>query len=204
MEQPSLRVSDADREAAVSVLREHLAAGRLDHDEFSERVGAVLAARRAAELAEVLRDLPELAPGGPAGQQRPVRLTAAVFGHVVRRGPLRLPESAVAACMFGDLDLDFREAAIAGGRAAVTVVAVFGNVDVYLPEGIEAEVSGVTILGHRRDWGRQVSRPGGPALRIRVLGCAATVDVWRVPAGLRGSHGDILRELELRQRELPG
>ena len=45
MNDESLRVSDADRERAVASLRQHLLAGRLTLDEFSERVGAALQAR---------------------------------------------------------------------------------------------------------------------------------------------------------------
>ena len=35
-----MRVSDADRERAVAALREHLLAGRLTLEEFTERVDA--------------------------------------------------------------------------------------------------------------------------------------------------------------------
>ena len=36
---------------------------------------------------------------------------------------------------------------------AVTVLAAFGNVDVYVPEGVNVDVGGLTVFGHRRDWG---------------------------------------------------
>ena len=45
MDDASLRVSDADRDRAVIMLREHLLAGRLTLEEFSERVDAVLQGR---------------------------------------------------------------------------------------------------------------------------------------------------------------
>ena len=53
MDDASLRVSDADREQAVMMLREHLLAGRLTLEEFSGRVGAALGARIAGELAAI-------------------------------------------------------------------------------------------------------------------------------------------------------
>ena len=59
MDDASLRVSDADREEAVAALREHLLAGRLTFEEFSERVEAALQAKVAGELARVQQDLPE-------------------------------------------------------------------------------------------------------------------------------------------------
>ncbi|WP_320066471.1 DUF1707 domain-containing protein [Micromonospora sp. RTGN7] len=53
-----LRASDDDRHRVVAELQRHTAAGRLTLDEFSERVGAVWAARTLGDLASVTRDLP--------------------------------------------------------------------------------------------------------------------------------------------------
>ena len=53
IDDPSLRVSDADREEVIVTLREHLLAGRLTLEEFSERVEAALRARFGGELARV-------------------------------------------------------------------------------------------------------------------------------------------------------
>jgi len=44
------RVSDLEREAAVSALRDDLLAGRLTLDEFSERVESAYTARTGGEL----------------------------------------------------------------------------------------------------------------------------------------------------------
>jgi hypothetical protein len=86
----------------------------------------------------------------------------------------------------------------------ITVLAAFGNVDVYVPEGVNVEVGGITVFGHRRDWGRDAGRPDAPAVRVRVLGVAGTIDVWRVPHEMRASsYSEIFRQLEGRQRQLP-
>jgi hypothetical protein len=204
MDDASLRVSDADREQAVMVLREHLLAGRLTLEEFSGRVGAALGARTAGELAAITEDLPEVFTEAPGFRRKPARLAAALFGHVTRRGRLRLRGRAFAASAFGDLDLDLREATIDQRRAVLTVAAAFGNVDVYVPEGVNVDVGGITVFGHRRDWGRGAGRPDAPAVRVRVLGVAGTIDVWRVPHEMRGSsYSEIFRQLEGRQRQLP-
>ncbi len=60
-----LRISDADRERAATVLREHYAAGRLDSSEFEERLEAVYAARTEGELDSQRADLPALPPKPP-------------------------------------------------------------------------------------------------------------------------------------------
>jgi hypothetical protein len=203
MDDPSLRVSDADREQAVAALREHLLAGRLTLAEFSERVEAALTARVGGELARVLEDLPAVVPAA-GSRRKPARFTAALFGRAVRRGRLRLRGRAVAASVFGDLDFDLREATIDHGETAVTVLAAFGNADVYVPEGVNVDVGGITVFGHHRDWGRDAGRSDAPTVHVRVLGLAGTVDVWRVPHDMQGSsYSDIFRQLEGRRRELP-
>jgi uncharacterized protein DUF1707 len=61
----AVRVSDADREAAVEALREHFFAGRLDVEEFTERIEEAYAARTVGELDEVERGLPASAYVAP-------------------------------------------------------------------------------------------------------------------------------------------
>jgi hypothetical protein len=205
MDDASLRVSDADREQAVAALREHLLAGRLTLAEFSERVEAALTARVGGELARVQEDLPAVVPEAAGSRRKPARFTAALFGRAVRRGRLRLRGRAVAASVFGDLDFDLREATIDHRQTEVIVLAAFGNADVYVPEGVNVDVGGITIFGHHRDWGRDSGRRDAPTVHVRVLGLAGTVDVWRVPHDMQGSsYSEIFRQLEDRRRELPG
>lgn len=55
---PNIRASDADRDRTASLLREHLAAGRLSPDEFSERLERAFAAKTIGEIDALLADLP--------------------------------------------------------------------------------------------------------------------------------------------------
>ena len=59
---PGLRASDAERESAVSQLREHGATGRLDIAELEQRIGAAYEARTHGELEALLHDLPGTPP----------------------------------------------------------------------------------------------------------------------------------------------
>jgi hypothetical protein len=54
----SLRVSDADRDRALSELSEAFQAGRITADEFEHRSGQALSARTGQELTALLTDLP--------------------------------------------------------------------------------------------------------------------------------------------------
>jgi hypothetical protein len=195
---PSDRVSDAEREQMVLSLREHLLAGRLTLDEFTERVDIAYGARTGAELVKARERLPE-----PVLRRRATRITTAFFGDVERRGRLRLRGRSIAVSVFADLDLDLREAEIDEPETSVTVLVGFGNVDVYVPEGVNVDVAGITVFGRRREWGRDLAHVGAPTIHVHILGCFATVDVWRVPHQARGSYSELIDRLKAQQRQLP-
>lgn len=75
------RLSDAERDKALKVLRDGVAMGRLSHDTFIHRMELALAARRPDELAVLTADLPQES-----------RLSRVVFGTVeaVSRFTVRL------------------------------------------------------------------------------------------------------------------
>jgi Domain of unknown function (DUF1707)/Cell wall-active antibiotics response 4TMS YvqF len=196
------RVSDAEREQMVLSLREHLLAGRLTLDEFSERVDMSYRARTGAELVMARERLPDTVVA-PGSRRKATRMTTALFGDVERRGRLRLRGRSFAISVFADLDLDLREAEVDEPEATVTVLVGFGNVDVYVPEGVNVDVAGITLFGRRREWGRDIARPRAPTIHVRVLGWFATVDVWRVPHQMRGSYSELIDRLREQQRQLP-
>jgi hypothetical protein len=61
------RVGDEERHHCAELLREHYVHGRLTEDEFTERLGAALTARRTGDLGRLLTDLPSNAGGGNPG-----------------------------------------------------------------------------------------------------------------------------------------
>jgi Domain of unknown function (DUF1707) len=58
MSDQSIRLSDAERDAAAADLGEHFAQGRLTADEHAERLEQVWAAKTRGEVAPIFRDLP--------------------------------------------------------------------------------------------------------------------------------------------------
>lgn len=198
------RVSDAEREQAVVWLRGHLLSGRLTLEEFSERIERAYAARVRGDLDRVRAGLPS--PDEASAVQprrRATRLTGALFAHVVKRGRLKLRRWTVAGGALCDIDLDLRKAEIHGQRTTVSVLVVLGNVDVYVPENINVTVTGLAVGGHRREWGADLERLGAPEITVRAISLFGTVDVWRVPTDMPGDYGEVTRQLERRQRELP-
>ena len=56
--QGDIRVSDADRDQAVTELSEHFQTGRLTQDEFEDRSSRALSARTGRDLSALFTDLP--------------------------------------------------------------------------------------------------------------------------------------------------
>jgi hypothetical protein len=80
-----LLASEADREAARTVLKQAFEDQRLTLEEFESRVGRAMAARTQGELAELTRDLPPV-PGRPAGPRTGAWLQAAGIAMVIVAG----------------------------------------------------------------------------------------------------------------------
>ncbi len=62
MDDGDIRISNAEREQALSALAEHHAAGRLDADEYEDRRGRATDAVVRREVTELFTDLPEPRP----------------------------------------------------------------------------------------------------------------------------------------------
>ncbi len=181
-ELPTVRVSDADREQTVVLLREHLAQGRLTLEEFGERISGAYGARTAGELTELLGDLPATrAP--PASRRRPTRFLFSAFGSSERDGRIRLGRRVSCLTGFGNIDLDLRQATLEGDEITIVALGLFGAIDVYVPEGVEVDLHGFALGGHKRSRGNDpLPQPGTPLVRVVAVSVFAGIDVWRVPA----------------------
>ncbi|MFL6132140.1 MAG: DUF1707 domain-containing protein [Nocardioidaceae bacterium] len=74
--QPEIRIGDAEREAAVTALGEHYAAGRLTKEEFDERAGIAWTAKTNSTLWPLFADLPR-----PQAGPRPTSSTTSTSGR---------------------------------------------------------------------------------------------------------------------------
>lgn len=82
---PALRASSADRDLVLEKLRVHVGTGRLDLDEFGDRVDQALEAKTMGELSLVLQDLPPVTTPAEAAAQEARRragLRAELFPYL--------------------------------------------------------------------------------------------------------------------------
>ena len=84
MSAPSgIRIGNDERDAAIKALDEHMSAGRLDPDEYGQRVAEASVARTRDDLTPLFADLPQPHPFAPAPPRRNTPSAAAVLFFVV-------------------------------------------------------------------------------------------------------------------------
>ncbi|MFI5983914.1 DUF1707 domain-containing protein [Streptomyces sp. NPDC051555] len=180
---PEMRASDAEREEVTETLRQAVAEGRLDMEEFDERLGAALKARTRGELATLTSDLPVrcgsatsvvAASGSGWGERTGGRATSsgafAVWGGFARRGHWTVGRTFTAFTLWGGGVIDLREARFEGAEASIRCFALFGGMSVVVPPDLECEVKGIGILG---GFGDRASGPGtAGSPRVTVTGLA--------------------------------
>jgi Domain of unknown function (DUF1707) len=156
----SLRVSDAEREHVVDLLRRATGHGSIDLDEFTERVDAALAARTRAELNAVLLDLPGLTHpestrvAAPVHRTRPAIIPVhdaagseihCVLSSVTRRGGWEVPEQLVVQAAMGSAKLDFTETDVGHDVVRIDLDVVAGSVELRVPAGARVDHHGVRL-----------------------------------------------------------
>jgi hypothetical protein len=180
-ELPALRASDADRERMVTLLRDHAVEGRLTLEEFTDRMSAAYLARTHEELERLAADLPS-AQASVVSRRQPTRFLLSVFGSTEREGRIRLRRRIGCLMAFGNIDLDLRGATLEGDVITIVALGGFGTIDIYVPEGVEVDLHGFAIGGHKRARGNDPPpHPGTPLVRVWAVSIFAGIDVWRVP-----------------------
>ena len=197
----SLRVSDAERDVTLRTLGDHAAVGRLTLDELEERSGRALVAKTRGELAALITDLPAggaqasgsaamstqgLRAGG-AGPKRPVRWMVSIMSGSHRRGRFRTVGSINAIAIMGGDEIDLRDAEIEGGELTLNLFALMGGANIYVPDSVDLDVGGFSLMGGHEEVGREISpRPGAPLIRIRVYNLMSGATIYRLPPQARG------------------
>ena len=185
----TLRVSDAERDATLRVLGDHAAVGRLTLDELEERSGRALAAKTRGELATLVSDLPQEAGQGrpaPALAKKPVRWMVAIMAGSHRRGRFRAVGRINAVAIMGGDEIDLREAEIEGGELTLNLVAICGGANIYIPDSVELDVGGFSLMGGNTEVGSERPRPGAPLIRLRTYNLMGGATIFLVPPQARG------------------
>ncbi|MFL5562095.1 MAG: DUF1707 domain-containing protein [Gemmatimonadaceae bacterium] len=182
--------SEAERERVASVLSARFADDVLSLDEFEDRVARVYRATTGTELEALIADLS--APGAPTAvgagtsyaiapadsvpaRDRRFAILANLEHHGMTVVPRRLDVSAV----FGNVELDLRDATWGAGETELHVRSVFGNITITLPVGalVEQRASGILGSVECQQSPGSAGRSGGPVVRLTGHAVLGAVEV---------------------------
>ncbi len=182
-----IRASDSERDRVVTLLGEAAADGRLTPAEHVDRVERAYQARTLGELASLTTDL--AGPGAQPIQLDGRRAVAGIFGRDSRSGCWVVPESLPVVAVFGEVELDIREALLQSSRIIIYATVILGTLHLIVPDGVVVEMTGTALLTRRvtrtvrlpgapSGSGRGGRQPGDqPVIELRTAGIGGTIKV---------------------------
>lgn len=159
------RASDADRDRVIEVLQAAAADGRLDLDEFNDRMSAASKAKTFGELEPLTADLRGVASGDSPSNE----LVIQVVGSSTRRsGKWVVPRRVVVKGTMGSPVLDFTEAQLQSREVDVALDVSMGTTVLVVPDGTAVDASDLlTKFGGTKI---KVKEADNPPLKIRLTG----------------------------------
>ena len=193
-----------DQETAVELLRERYARGGLPLEEFRRMMSHLMVTTDPIECQAILDDLPPepaheddrvaLRRVEPArSSARKAHRISAFFGEVDRGGVLwdLGPETHVSAT-FGEANIDVRMARLVEGENILRLSALFGEISVIVPQGLQVLIEGSARFGEVSVPGHSIggitaseefsigSERGGSYLRIEAVATFGEVKILTV------------------------
>ena len=201
-QRPTVRISDAERETAVVRLERALGEGRITVDEFRQRAEAAYAAVGTGDLEPLFADLP--ADAGTAVEMVGSRAPASVvnvMGDIKLDGSAPVPRRAGTG--LGDVRIDLRELRTDADVVELDLFTVLGDIEVIVPEGVDAVLEGWTVLGNRKiDLAAVPRLAGTPRIVVRAHALLGDLKLRSLAPGESASRWRALLD-RLAQRPQP-
>jgi hypothetical protein len=186
-----------DRHNVAERLRAAAGDGRLSIDELEERLEATYGAKTYGELEPLLADLPgEAHPRStaltspatgvtdrprrmPVGGRPTSETAIAIFGGASRKGPWVVPKAFRSLAVFGGIEIDLREATLEDNEVTIYANALFGGVEVTVPDGVQVRTHGAGIFGGFDGINDAGTVPGAPVIHVKGVAIFGGVEVRR-------------------------
>jgi hypothetical protein len=196
------------REAVIARISDAYANDLIDVDELDRRLDLAHAAKTIAELDLLVADLaPPTTALVPAGNhaiddpQRPAsKRLRVIMGSVERRSRWTVPRTMNVSVLWGNVELDFRDASIGSGVTTIDVRVVMGNLELILPPWLAIDVDASSFAGSVEERHRMPSDVDETRPMLRIIGT-----VWfgnlEIVTRLPGETEHDARKRERRERK---
>jgi len=198
------------RHQVITRLSECYASDILEVDELERRLDLAHAARTVADLDELVADLAPapattaLAPVLPAAIDDPGRAERkrlrVIMSHVARRSRWTVPRTLELRVLWGNAELDFRDASLAPGVTTIDVKVLMGNLEIILPPHLAIDVDVSSFMGSVEERHR-VPPDGDPARPLLRLSGAVRLGNLEITTRLPGETAGDANRRERRERK---
>jgi hypothetical protein len=182
------RPTNRQREKVIEQLKSNFAHDIIDVHEYEHRLDIATNAHNNTELINLVKDLePVKNTSTPAatstnvnrntGRVRDSQTFLTIFSGITRKGKWSPARNSQVFCAFGGADLDFREAKFPPGTTTVSILCLFGGVDIIVPPEVRVECNGFAIFGGFDDQCGDSAEPDAPVLKINGFVAFGGVDV---------------------------
>lgn len=187
-DQPS-RAADTDRIQTAQLLAYAAEQGRLQLNDYEDRLTRAYAATTYEELDRLRADL----PGAPISPRRggkpnpaPSTLLLALMSGFERRGRWNVPKKLTTFTLWGSGVVDLRYADFTSTEVDIHAMSIMGVQNILLPPEVNVEVHGRGVMGNFDRGVHGQGTPGAPTVHIRGFSLWGAIGIARKARRPRG------------------
>jgi hypothetical protein len=180
----SARAADTDRIQIAQLLAEAAEQGRLQMNEYEDRLTKAYAATTYRELDQLRADLPGAAVSARRGGKcnpAPSTLLLAIMSGFERRGRWNVPKKLTTVTFWGSGVLDLRYADFTSTEVEIHACSIMGAQTILLPPEVHVEIHGRGVMGNFEHAVVGEGTRGAPNVRIRGFSLWGGVRIKRKP-----------------------
>ena len=177
-----------ERNNVIERLEHSFAQNLLDIDIYEKRMEIAVNTASKRELLSLIEDLPAITETNKQssfldgillnlGEIKDYDFTLAFMSGANRKGLWYPPKRMKVVAIMGGVDLDYSQAQIPPGVSTIDVFALMGGVDIFVPEGVNVEVTGIPIMGGIDNRATSYARPGAPTIKVNVITLMGGLDI---------------------------
>jgi hypothetical protein len=180
----SARAADTDRIQIAQLLAEAAEQGRLQMNEYEDRLTKAYAATTYRELDQLRADLPGAAVSARRGgncNPAPSTLLLAIMSGFERRGRWNVPKKLTTVTFWGSGVVDLRYADFTSPEVEIHAYSIMGAQTILLPPEVHVEIRGHGVMGNFDHGVVGEGTRGAPHVKIRGFSLWGGVGIKRKP-----------------------
>jgi hypothetical protein len=176
------RAAETDRIQVAQLLTDAAAQGRLQMNDYEDRLTRAYAAKTYDELDQLRSDLLGSSVNsqrGGATKPAPSMLLLAIMSAFERRGRWNVPKKLTTFALWGGGVIDLRYADFTSTDVEINATSIMGGQTILLPPEVNVEIKGHGVMGGFDHDVDGEGTPGAPTVRIRGFSLWGGVGVRR-------------------------